>query len=109
MFLVEAAVGSLAGTIVVNDVRVLLTPQQRRKPGARRMQPEVTVDARGTRCPVPISELSRAVETPTGTVIELLADDPNARVDVPVWCRLKRHELIEVTETDGTWRFVLRA
>jgi tRNA 2-thiouridine synthesizing protein A len=43
------------------------------------------------------------------TIIELLADDPNARVDVPVWCRLKHHQLLEVTETDGTWRFLLRA
>jgi len=73
------------------------------------MHAEITVDARGSRCPVPINELARAVETTSGAVIELLADDPNARVDVPVWCRLKRHELIEVTQTDGAWRFLLRA
>jgi len=73
------------------------------------MNAEITVDARGSRCPVPITELARAVETTSGAVIELLADDPNARVDVPVWCRLKHHELIEVTQADGTWRFLLRA
>jgi tRNA 2-thiouridine synthesizing protein A len=72
------------------------------------MDAEVTVDARGTRCPVPINKLSRAVDSVSATVIELLADDPNARVDVPVWCRLKHHDLVEVTETDGAWRFVLR-
>jgi tRNA 2-thiouridine synthesizing protein A len=73
------------------------------------MNVEITVDARGARCPVPINELARAVEATSGTIIELLADDPNARVDVPVWCRLKHHQLLEVTETDGAWRFVLRA
>jgi tRNA 2-thiouridine synthesizing protein A len=73
------------------------------------MNVEITVDARGARCPVPINELARAVETTSGSIIELLADDPNARVDVPVWCRLKHHELLEVTEAEGTWRFRLRA
>jgi TusA-related sulfurtransferase len=58
---------------------------------------------------VPINELARAVETTSGSIIELLADDPNARVDVPVWCRLKHHELLEVTEAESTWRFRLRA
>ena len=73
------------------------------------MSAEITVDARGSRCPVPINELARVVETASGAVIELLADDPNARVDVPVWCRLKHHELIEATRTDDAWRFLLRA
>jgi tRNA 2-thiouridine synthesizing protein A len=73
------------------------------------MNVEITVDARGARCPVPINELARAVETTSGSIIELLADDPNARVDVPVWCRLKHHELLEVTEAEGAWRFRLRA
>ena len=74
------------------------------------MDVQMTVDARGSRCPVPINELAQALATtPPATVIELLADDPNARVDVPVWCRLKHHELVEVSESDGAWRFVLRA
>lgn len=73
------------------------------------MDTQVTVDARGSRCPVPIAELSKALESNAATVIELLADDPSARVDVPVWCRLKRHALVDVTETEGTWRFVVLA
>jgi TusA-related sulfurtransferase len=73
------------------------------------MSSRITVDTRGTRCPVPINELARTIDTTTAGVIELLADDPNARVDVPVWCRLKHHELIEVSQADGAWRFVLRA
>jgi tRNA 2-thiouridine synthesizing protein A len=84
-------------------------PQATASGGWDLMDVQVTVDARGTRCPVPINRLSTAAQTTSGTVIELLADDPNARVDVPVWCRLKRHELIEVTQTGGAWRFLLRA
>jgi TusA-related sulfurtransferase len=73
------------------------------------MTGRITVDARGTRCPVPINELARTLDATPAGIIELLADDPNARVDVPVWCRLKHHELIEVNEIDGAWRFLLRA
>ena len=40
-----------------------------------------------------------------GTIVELTATDPTARIDVPVWCRLQRHRLREATEVEGAWRF----
>ncbi len=73
------------------------------------MDADLTVDARGTRCPRPIIELSRALDDRTTRVVVLLADDPNARVDVPVWCRLQQHELVEISEHDGAWRFIVRS
>lgn len=72
------------------------------------MEVSTTVDARGTRCPRPIIELSQAIEDAAADVIVLLADDPNARVDVPVWCRLRHHQLVEAVEDDGAWRFTVR-
>ncbi|HLZ75931.1 sulfurtransferase TusA family protein [Phenylobacterium sp.] len=46
--------------------------------------PEILVDARGHRCPVPTLRLRKALEAaPAGTVVRLLADDPMARIDVP--------------------------
>jgi tRNA 2-thiouridine synthesizing protein A len=72
------------------------------------MEAMTTIDARGTRCPRPVLELSRAIEEDRAAIIVLLADDPNARVDVPVWCRLKHHDLVEAVEADGGWRFTVR-
>lgn len=72
------------------------------------MDLETTVDARGTRCPRPILALADAVQATTHDRVVLLADDPNTRVDVPVWCRLRHHQLVETSEHDGTWRFVVR-
>ncbi|MFV4649198.1 sulfurtransferase TusA family protein, partial [Mycobacterium tuberculosis] len=41
------------------------------------------VDARGHRCPTPTLRLRRALERAApGEVVELLADDPMARIDV---------------------------
>jgi tRNA 2-thiouridine synthesizing protein A len=66
------------------------------------------VDARGLSCPMPVIELARAVdEHPVGTVVRLLATDPAAKVDVPVWCRMQRQGLQSAAETDGVWTFLV--
>ena len=58
----------------------------------------VQVDARGLRCPLPVIRLAAAArEAPAGTLITLLATDPAARHDVPAWCRMRGHELREMT------------
>ena len=53
---------------------------------------DVTVDARGKRCPLPVIDLARAVAACTpGTVVEVVADDAAARHDVPAWCSMRGH------------------
>ncbi|MEX0834799.1 MAG: sulfurtransferase TusA family protein [Nitriliruptor sp.] len=69
---------------------------------------EVEVDARGLACPLPVIELARAVEQQdVGAVVRLLATDPAAKVDVPVWCRMQRQELRSAEEADGCWTFLV--
>jgi TusA-related sulfurtransferase len=64
------------------------------------------VDATGLSCPMPVIELAKAVrEVEVGTVVRLLATDPAAKVDVPVWCRMQRQRLRWQGEVDGVWRF----
>ena len=59
---------------------------------------EVKVDARGLRCPLPVIRLAEAARNvPAGTQIIVLATDPAARHDVPAWCRMRGHELRELT------------
>lgn len=60
------------------------------------------VDARGLACPMPVIELAKAVgEVDVGDLVLLLATDPAARVDVPVWCRMQRHTLRAMRPLDG--------
>lgn len=64
------------------------------------------VDARGLACPRPVIDLAAAIdEVEVGGVVELWADDPASRVDVPVWCRMRRQRLEAVDEVDGALRF----
>lgn len=64
------------------------------------------VDARGHRCPVPTLRLRKALETTSpGDVVELVADDPMARIDVPHFVREAGHELAEIADQQGVMRF----
>jgi TusA-related sulfurtransferase len=61
--------------------------------------PPIELDARGLRCPLPVIRLAAAArDTPVGTRIIVLATDPAARHDIPAWCRMRNHELCEMTE-----------
>ena len=60
---------------------------------------QIEVDARGLRCPLPVIRLAAAAQNATaGTLVIVLATDPAARHDIPAWCRMRDHELREVTD-----------
>ena len=62
----------------------------------------IEVDARGLRCPVPVIRLAEAAKgAPPGTWVIVLADDPAAQYDIPAWCRMRHHELTEMTQVPG--------
>lgn len=67
----------------------------------------VEVDARGLRCPLPVIRLAEAARnSPAGTVIIVLASDPAARLDIPAWCRMRAHDLREITEVHETTAYL---
>ena len=59
----------------------------------------VVVDARGLLCPQPVIDAARAARgLAAGTLMEVWATDPAAALDLPAWCRLRGHELVEVAD-----------
>lgn len=53
-------------------------------------EPDLVVDCLGRPCPVPVIELAKALPTvEVGQVVEVLSDDPAARLDVPAWSRMR--------------------
>ena len=68
-----------------------------------------TVDARGQSCPGPLVGVARALKVAArGDLIEVLCTDPGSRSDVPAWAKLTGNELLEATEDDGHFRYVVR-
>jgi tRNA 2-thiouridine synthesizing protein A len=68
-----------------------------------------SLDLRGLSCPLPIVKTAQAVkELASGDLVEALATDPGAVADFNAWCKSTGHELVEQTEADGVYRFVIK-
>lgn len=71
--------------------------------------PAAVVDALGTYCPVPIHLLARALErVAVGAVVEVLADDPLIRVDLPAWCHQTGNDLVSLAADGADFRGLVR-
>ena len=70
---------------------------------------DVSVDAKGLNCPLPILKAKKAMkDVPSGGTLEVLATDPGAVQDFEAFCRSTGHELVESNVEDGTYSFVIR-
>ena len=73
------------------------------------IKPDITHDATGTYCPIPITELAKVVKTAKkGQIIELLADDEGAIQDVPAWCEATGNEYLGYKDEDGLLIFYVK-
>lgn len=67
------------------------------------------VDARGLSRPMPIVRTARAIaEMEPGELLEVLATDPGSVKDFAAWSQTTGHELVEQSQDDGAFRFLLR-
>jgi tRNA 2-thiouridine synthesizing protein A len=67
------------------------------------------LDTKGLNCPLPILKVKKAIgEVPPGGTLEVLATDPGARADFEAFCRQTKNELLESSETDGVFRFLIK-
>ncbi len=66
------------------------------------------LDVTGHKCPIPILRVRRILERmPGGAILRVLATDPMTRVDFPHFCQESSHELLEMTEEDGIFVFLI--
>lgn len=68
-----------------------------------------TLDAKGLNCPLPILKARKALkEVPDDGTLEILATDPGAVADFQAFCRQTGNELVEHSEDDGIYRFLIK-
>ena len=73
------------------------------------MGANVTVDARGLSCPMPIVKTAQAIKAmTTGQTLEVLASDPGSVKDFAAWSKTTGNELVEQTSDGAVFHFVLR-
>lgn len=57
------------------------------------LEPRLTLDTVGRRCPIPVIELARHLaDVEVGEVLAVLSDDAAAALDVPAWCRMRNQD-----------------
>lgn len=77
------------------------------KAGASPQSDAVTLDTRGEKCPLPVLKTEKALaRLEVGQTLVVLASDPVARIDIPLYCRQNGFE-VTVSESDGVLRFVI--
>ena len=55
------------------------------------------LDARGLICPLPVIRTQQCIESlDEGALVDVLATDPGTLHDVPAWCRVHGHEVVEM-------------
>ena len=70
---------------------------------------DATLDAKGLNCPLPILKARKALkEVPAGGTLEILATDPGAVADFEAFCRQTGNELVEHSEENSVYRFLIK-
>ena len=69
----------------------------------------VHLDCRRLLCPLPVIRVQdRVAKLNPGTRVEAVCTDPGALQDIPAWCRINGHEVLETRSDDGEHMVVLR-
>lgn len=60
-----------------------------------------SLDARRMFCPMPVIRTQdRVKELQAGDTLEVTCTDPGALNDIPAWCRINGHKVIETRKSD---------
>jgi tRNA 2-thiouridine synthesizing protein A len=68
-----------------------------------------SLDAKGLNCPLPILKARKALkDVGPGETLEILSTDPGSVADFEAFCRQTGNELLESTNDDSEYRFLIR-
>ena len=60
-----------------------------------------TLDAKRLLCPMPVIRTQDKIKTlAVGDILEVVCTDPGALQDVPAWCRINGHKVLETKTTE---------
>jgi tRNA 2-thiouridine synthesizing protein A len=69
----------------------------------------VTLDCHRLLCPMPVIRVQdRVAELSPGDELEAVCTDPGALPDIPAWCRINGHEVLETRSQNEEHIVILR-
>ena len=72
------------------------------------MSDVIEVDARRLFCPLPVIRLQNCInKNPVGSRVRIVSTDPGSLSDIPTWCRINGHRLLDSEERDREYIFLV--
>ncbi len=73
------------------------------------MNDVVELDARRLLCPMPVIRLQNCLgQQAAGAQVRVTCTDPGTLNDIPTWCRLNRHDVLQIEESDKEYVFLVQ-
>jgi len=73
------------------------------------MSDVIDVDARRLFCPLPVIRLQNCInQQSSGTRVRIVSTDPGSMNDIPTWCRINGHKLLDSSEQDKEYIFLVQ-
>ena len=67
------------------------------------------LDCRRLLCPMPVIRVQdRVLEMQPGDELEAICTDPGVLQDIPAWCRINGHEVLEQVRLGDEYKLLLR-
>ena len=68
-----------------------------------------TLDTKGMNCPLPILKAKKAIkELDAGETLQVLSTDPGSVKDFEAFCRSTGNELLDSSEADGVFTYMIK-
>lgn len=69
---------------------------------------KIVLDARGLLCPMPVIRVQDLVQgLPPGSMLQTVGSDPGILNDIPAWCRINGHRVMEASMEGDEYSVVL--
>jgi len=90
---------------MLKDENELSTPTE----GDASVSPDVVLDACGLYCPEPVMLVHNKIrDMEPGQTLKIIATDPSTTRDIPKFCVFLGHELLDSTEHDQLYSYLIR-
>lgn len=68
----------------------------------------IDIDARRLFCPLPVIKLQNCIAKQTpGARVRITSTDPGSLNDIPTWCRISGHQVLQVDDLETEFVFLV--
>ena len=72
------------------------------------MTAEIEIDARRLFCPLPVIKLQNCIrQQAAGTRVRIVSTDPGSLNDIPAWCRISGHSVLQIDDREIEFEFLV--